>query len=79
MRRRASPRAARRIVRQVERFARPDATATVTGRYRAVVFVEYTVLLGVVVLAGGLALYGLGVPMMQSFYLTKLFLLLPVP
>jgi hypothetical protein len=44
-----------------------------------VVFVEYTVLLGAVVLAAGLALYGLGVPMMESFYLTKLFLLLPVP
>jgi len=44
-----------------------------------VVFVEYTVLLGVVVLTAGLALYGLGVPLVQAFYLTKLFILLPIP
>jgi hypothetical protein len=44
-----------------------------------VVFVEYIVLLGVVVLAAGLALYGLGVPLVQAFYLTKLFILLPIP
>ncbi|MGB5703106.1 MAG: hypothetical protein WBM48_09840 [Polyangiales bacterium] len=43
------------------------------------VFVEYIVLLGVVVLAAGLALYGLGVPLVQAFYLTKLFILLPIP
>ena len=43
------------------------------------VFVEYTVVLGVVVLAAGLALYGLGVPLVQSFYITKLFILLPIP
>ena len=43
------------------------------------VFVEYIILLGVVVLAAGLALYGLGVPLVQSFYLTKLFILLPIP
>jgi len=43
------------------------------------VFVEYTVVLGVVVLAAGLALFGLGVPMVQSFYITKLFILLPIP
>jgi hypothetical protein len=44
-----------------------------------VVFAEYIVLLGVVVLAAGLALYGLGVPLVQAFYLTKLFILLPIP
>lgn len=43
------------------------------------VFVEYTVVLGVVVLAAGLALFGLGVPLVQSFYMTKLFILLPIP
>ena len=43
------------------------------------VFAEYTVLLGVVVLAAGLALFALGVPLLQSFYLTKLFILLPFP
>ncbi len=43
------------------------------------VFAEYIVLLGVVVLAAGLALYGLGVPLVQAFYLTKLFILLPIP
>ena len=43
------------------------------------VFAEYTVLLGVVVLTAGFALYGLGVPVVQSFYLTKLFVLLPIP
>jgi hypothetical protein len=41
-----------------------------------VVFVEYTVLLGTVALATGLAFHGLGVPLVQSFYLTKLFILL---
>jgi hypothetical protein len=44
-----------------------------------VVFAEYIVLLGVVVLVAGLALYGLGVPLVQAFYLTKLFILLPIP
>lgn len=43
------------------------------------VFAEYALLTGVVVLAVGLALYGLGVPLVQAFYLTKLFILLPVP
>lgn len=43
------------------------------------VFVEYAVVLGVVVLAAGLALFGLGVPLVQSFYMTKLFILLPIP
>lgn len=43
------------------------------------VFAEYTLLTGIVVLAAGLALYGLGVPLVQAFYLTKLFILLPVP
>jgi len=44
-----------------------------------VVFAEYIVLLGVVVLAAGLALHGLGVPLVEAFYLTKLFILLPIP
>lgn len=43
------------------------------------VFAEYTLLTGIVVLAAGLALYGLGVPLVQAFYVTKLFILLPVP
>ena len=43
------------------------------------VFAEYIVLVGVVVLTAGLALYGLGVPLVQAFYLTKLFILLPIP
>jgi hypothetical protein len=43
------------------------------------VFAEYALLTGIVVLAAGLALYGLGVPLVQAFYLTKLFILLPVP
>ena len=37
-----------------------------------VVFTEYTVVLGVCGLAAGLALYGLGVPLVQAYYLTKL-------
>jgi len=43
------------------------------------VFAEYTLVTGVVVLSAGLALYGLGVPLIQSYYLTKLFILLPIP
>lgn len=43
------------------------------------VFTEYIVVTGVVVLAVGLALYALGVPLVQAFYVTKLFILLPVP
>jgi hypothetical protein len=43
------------------------------------VFAEYTLLTGIVVLTTGLALYGLGVPLVQAFYVTKLFILLPVP
>lgn len=42
-------------------------------------FAEYTLVSGVVVLAAGLALYGLGVPLVQAYYLTKLFILLPIP
>jgi hypothetical protein len=44
-----------------------------------VVFAEYTWVLGVVVLSVGLALHGLGVPLVQAYYLTKLFILLPIP
>jgi len=44
-----------------------------------VVFAEYMLVSGVVVLAAGLALYGLGVPLVQAYYLTKLFILLPIP
>ena len=43
------------------------------------VFAEYTLLTGIVVLTAGLALYGLGVPLVEAFYFTKLFILLPVP
>ena len=42
-------------------------------------FAEYTLVTGIVVLAAGLALYGLGVPLVQAYYLTKLFILLPMP
>jgi hypothetical protein len=34
-----------------------------------VVFAEYTLVTGVVVLTAGLALYGLGVPLVQAYYL----------
>jgi hypothetical protein len=44
-----------------------------------VVFAEYALVTGVVVLAAGLAIYGLGVPLVQAYYLTKLFILLPIP
>jgi len=44
-----------------------------------VVFAEYTLVTGVVVLAAALALYGLGVPLVQAYFLTKLFILLPIP
>jgi hypothetical protein len=37
-----------------------------------VVFAEYTLVTGVVVLAAGLALYGLGVPLVQGYFLAKL-------
>ena len=42
-------------------------------------FAEYTLVTGVVALAAGLALYALGVPLVQAYYLTKLFILLPIP
>ena len=48
-------------------------------RCTCMVFAEYTLLTGIVVLTAGLALYALGVPLVQAFYLTKLFILLPVP
>jgi hypothetical protein len=44
-----------------------------------VVFAEYVLVTGVIVLAVGLALYGLGVPLVQAFFLTKLLILLPFP
>ena len=55
------------------------ATCLRYDRRPSVVFAEYTVVLGVVVLTVGLALYGLGVPLVQSYYLAKLFILLPIP
>jgi hypothetical protein len=42
-------------------------------------FGEYTVVLGTVGLTVGLAIYGLGVPLIQAYYLAKLFVLLPIP
>jgi hypothetical protein len=44
-----------------------------------VVFAEYMLVTGLIVLAVGLALYGLGVTLVQAFFLTKLFVLLPFP
>ncbi len=46
---------------------------------RGNVFSEYVIVLGTVVLAVGLAIYALGVPLTRSFYLAKLFILLPIP
>jgi len=43
------------------------------------VFAEYTLVTGVIALAVGLVLYGLGVPLVQAYYMTKLFILLPIP
>ena len=43
------------------------------------VFAEYTLVTGVIVLTAGIALYALGVPLVEAYYLTKLFILLPVP
>jgi hypothetical protein len=43
------------------------------------VFAESTLVTGIVVLSAGLALYGLGVPLVEAYYLTKLFILLPIP
>ncbi|HSN82712.1 MAG TPA: hypothetical protein VLS88_09060 [Polyangiales bacterium] len=42
-------------------------------------FAEYAIVLGAFVLTVGLALYGLGVPLVQAYYLAKLFILLPIP
>jgi hypothetical protein len=44
-----------------------------------VVFAEYIVLVGTVVLSAGVALYGLGVPLLEAANLVKLFILLPMP
>ena len=55
------------------------ATPVAHDRWGSVVFAEYTLVTGVVVLTAGLALYGLGVPLVEAYYLTKLFILLPVP
>ena len=43
------------------------------------VFAEYIVLVGVVVLSAGLALYGLVVPLLRAVQLTQLLILLPMP
>ena len=43
------------------------------------VFAEYVVVTSVVCLAAGLALHGLGVPLVQAYYTAKLFILLPLP
>jgi hypothetical protein len=59
--------------------AKEDATSATHDRRQCVVFAEYTLVTGVVVLTAGFALYGLGVPLVQAYYLTKLFILLPVP
>ncbi len=55
------------------------ATRSGSGRQRYVVFAEYMLVTALIVLAVGLALYGLGVPLVQAFFLTKLFILLPFP
>jgi hypothetical protein len=44
-----------------------------------VVFSEYTIVLGTVALAAGLALYALGEPLFQAYDLTRLFILSPLP
>ena len=50
-----------------------------SGRYPSMVFTEYVVVLGLVVLTVGLAIYALGVPLVHAYYLTKLLILLPIP
>ncbi len=42
-------------------------------------FAEYAIVLGLCTLVAGLALYELGVPLMQAYYVKKLFILLPFP
>ncbi|MGB5811024.1 MAG: hypothetical protein WBG86_10875 [Polyangiales bacterium] len=42
-------------------------------------FSEYTIVLFLCALSVGLTLYGLGVPLVKAYYLTKLFVLLPFP
>jgi hypothetical protein len=54
-------------------------TLRARDRQRSVVFAEYVLVTGVIVLAVGLALYGLGAPLVQAFFLTKLLILLPFP
>lgn len=44
-----------------------------------VVFAEYVILVGTVALVVGLSIYGLGVPLIHAFDLTRLFILLPLP
>ncbi len=43
------------------------------------VFAEYVLVTGLVALTVGLSLYALGVPLVQAYYATKLFILLPAP
>ncbi|MBT8467631.1 MAG: hypothetical protein KJN97_02680, partial [Deltaproteobacteria bacterium] len=55
------------------------ATSDTAVRDPGMVFAEYTLVTGIVVLTAGLALHALGVPLVQAYYTTKLFILLPVP
>ena len=42
-------------------------------------FTEYAIVLWLCALSVGLTLFGLGVPLVEAYYLTKLFVLLPFP
>ncbi|MEM7437412.1 MAG: hypothetical protein AAF436_19830 [Myxococcota bacterium] len=42
-------------------------------------FSEYVIVLAFVSVAAGLSVFGLGVPLVKAYYLTKLFILLPFP
>ncbi|MEM8606779.1 MAG: hypothetical protein AAGF92_06720 [Myxococcota bacterium] len=42
-------------------------------------FGEYAIVLGVSSLTVGMTIFGLGVPLVEAYYLTKLFVLLPIP
>lgn len=75
-----SPRRVRVVAAKVRSFAKTQkAQKTLWRDQHGNVFSEYVVVLGTVVLTAGLAIYALGVPLTRSFYLAKLFILLPIP
>ncbi len=63
----------------IKRTKKTEPSRALVRDQQGNVFAEYIIVLGTAALVIGLAIYSLGVPLVRSYYIVKLFVLLPIP